>query len=191
MWDEAASTFDNESDHGLSDPNIRAAWTTLLKQFLPTAASTVLDVGCGTGSLSLIMAELGHSVTGIDSSEAMLAFAREKAKNHAIIFHLMDAAHPQLTARQFDVIVGRHILWVLPEPEKVLRRWQNLLKPGGQLILIEGFWHTGAGLHAEEIRAMLAPLTSDIVMQDLSQQPELWGKNVNDERYVISARLGK
>lgn len=67
FWDSAASTFDNEIDHGLIGP-ARAAWTQVLRAVLPLEHAAILDAGCGTGSLSIVLAELGHTVTGIDIS---------------------------------------------------------------------------------------------------------------------------
>ena len=123
-WDNSASTFDDEPDHGLRDPLIREAWTELLKTWLPHTSSTVLDVGCGTGSLSVVLAELGHKVTGIDLSPLMILQAQTKSAAHGfqIEFHVMDAAFPQLSSQQFDAIICRHLLWALPEPEQVLQR---------------------------------------------------------------------
>ena len=51
--------------------------------------------------------------------------------------------------------MDEHLLWALREPAQVLQRWVNLLVPGGRLILIEGYWHTGGGLHAEEVTEAL------------------------------------
>jgi hypothetical protein len=75
----------------------------------------------------------------------------------------------------------------LPEPREVLQRWAELLKEKGRLLLMEGYWETGAGLRAHEILEMLP--TSFIVssFQNLSENPDLWGKHVSDERYAILA----
>ncbi|MCB0003845.1 MAG: methyltransferase domain-containing protein, partial [Anaerolineae bacterium] len=78
-WDLAAAAFDQEPDHGLRSPLVRAAWTALLSRWLPDRDVAILDTGCGTGSLSVVMAGLGHRVTGIDLSPAMIAQARTKA----------------------------------------------------------------------------------------------------------------
>jgi len=190
-WDEAAAAFDNEPDHGLRDPNVRGAWTMLLKAWLPTTRAMILDIGCGTGSLSVVLAELGHDVTGIDLSPAMISLAAMKAvaAGQSITFQVMDAAFPQLSLQHFDALVCRHLLWALPEPAQVLRRWVTLLKPGGRFMLIEGYWNTGAGLHAQEIIEALPAALINILVQDLSDQPEFWGGAVSDERYAISADL--
>ncbi len=189
MWDEAADSFDNEPDHGLRDEVVRTAWTALLRSHLPAAPAVVLDIGCGTGSLSIVLAELGHHVIGIDLSPAMIDRAREKAasKGVAIQFQVMDAAFPQFEAQQFEVIVCRHLLWALLDTDQVLQRWANLLKPEGRFLLIEGFWHTGAGLHANEIVSALPAAMMQITIHDLAAQVELWGGKVTDERYAIVA----
>ena len=62
LWDEAAATFDNEPDHGLRDPLVRDTWLDQLRRWLPPPPAAILDIGCGTGSLSLLMAELGYQV---------------------------------------------------------------------------------------------------------------------------------
>lgn len=188
-WDDLAPTFDNEPDHGLRDPLIRKSWTELLKTFLPFPTTNILDIGCGTGSLSIVLAELGHKVTGIDLSPAMISRAETKAATYGfqIAFHIMDAAFPQLPSGEFDVIVCRHLLWSLPEQAQVLQRWLEFLRPNGRLILIEGFWSTGGGLHAHELLKMLPASLSNVKHQNLSDNPHFWGSKVTDERYAIVA----
>ncbi len=190
-WNAEAALFDDQPDHGLRDPAVRAAWADLLKVSLPASTAAVLDIGCGTGSLSLVLAGLGHAVVGIDLSPEMIALAQAKAAaaGHAIAFHVMDAAFPQLAPGQFDAIVCRHLMWALVEPDRVLERWLRLLKPGGRLLLIEGYWHTGAGLHASELLEMLPAALTQTTLQPLSDRVELWGGMVADERYAILARL--
>ncbi len=188
-WNDLASSFDDEADHGLRDPIVLETWTELLKKWLPPMHATILDIGCGTGSLSVVLAGLGHTVTGIDLSPAMISLAQAKAATHGhqIKFEVMDAAFPQFAVQQFDVIVCRHLLWALPEPEQVLQRWVKFLKQNGRLFLVEGYWKTSAGLHANELTAMLPASLSDVTVQNLSDNPNFWGGAVTDERYAIIA----
>jgi 2-polyprenyl-3-methyl-5-hydroxy-6-metoxy-1,4-benzoquinol methylase len=194
-WDAAAATFDDEPDHGLQDAGVRQAWMELLTSLLPAKRAAILDVGCGTGSLSLVLAELGHQVIGIDLSAAMIAVAQAKARaaeepnaaGRHVEFHVMNAAAPQFPPQSFDVVVCRHVLWMLPDLPHVVQRWVALLKPGGRLLLIEGYWHTGGGLHAPEVIALLPASLSKVSVQDLSDEPTLWGKLVADERYAVIA----
>ncbi len=189
-WDRASAHFDDEPDHGLRDPAVRQAWTALLRQALPPERGSVLDIGCGTGSLSVVLAGLGWQVSGIDASPGMIAQAQAKAAQagYVIPFEVMDAAYPTFPPQFFDAILCRHLLWALPEPEAVLQRWVTLLKPGGWLLLIEGYWHTGAGLHAEDIAVTLLPWMERVTVENLSDQPNLWGRPVEDERYLIRAQ---
>ena len=190
LWDAEAVAFDDQPDHGLRDPQVLAAWTQLMRDALPAEKGEVLDIGCGTGSLSLLMAKLGYTVTGVDLSPKMVALAEAKAKaaHQPIQFHIMNAALPQFPPQHFDVLVCRHLLWTLPEPDQVLQRWSNLLKPGGRLVLIEGFWHTGAGLHSQAIIDALPTSLKWVSTQNLSDQSDLWGHPVGDERYLILAK---
>ncbi len=193
FWDAEATSFDNEPDHGLNDPVVLKAWTELLKKGLPQAPAKILDIGCGTGSLSVVLAGLGHSVTGIDLSPAMIVAAREKAlkAGYQISFYEMEASYPELLEKPFDGILCRHLLWSLTDINKVLQHWMALLKPKGCLLLVEGFWHTGVGLHSEEIlSAFPAPFTK-IALWDISCEPDFWGRNVDDERYAIMAELSE
>jgi ubiquinone/menaquinone biosynthesis C-methylase UbiE len=188
-WDNQADRFDDEPDHGLHDPVVRDAWKNLLMNWLPSHPGKVLDIGCGTGSLSVLMAELGHQVTGIDLSPAMIARANAKAKaaDYSISFQVMDASNPELTSHQFKAIVCRHLLWALPDHARVLQRWSNLLAPNGRLLLIEGYWNNSGGLYSDQIVDVLPSSCSRVIVKDLSDYANLWGGAVADERYMVKA----
>lgn len=184
-WDGQAATFDQEPDHGLLDPVVGAAWEELLGPLVPRD-SRVADLGCGTGSLSVLLAHRGHSVTGVDFAPAMLAAATRKAAAAGVeaAFVTGDAAAPPLADGAFDVVLCRHVLWALPDPADAVRRWVRLLAPAGRLLLVEGSWWSGAGLTAAQTReAVLRHRQSaDISVLD---DPVLWGGPVEDERYLV------
>ncbi|WP_328619158.1 class I SAM-dependent methyltransferase [Streptomyces sp. NBC_00354] len=207
-WDAAAAAFDDEPDHGLRQEHTRAAWARLLKSWLPVGPADVLDVGCGTGSLSLLLAEAGHRVTGVDLAPLMVeqAVAKLTAAGFAGRFLVGDAAVPPTGQERYDVVLSRHLLWTLPEPESALREWVARLGPGGRLVLVEGRWReagqsgvpyvAGAeslpwhgGTTAEDLAAAVRPLVSDLRIEPLSGDPELWGGPVTDERYALIARV--
>ncbi|WP_329246753.1 class I SAM-dependent methyltransferase [Streptomyces sp. NBC_01478] len=192
-WDAQAATFDEEPDHGLRDPEIRRAWADRLRAWLPAGAADVLDLGCGTGTLSLLAAEQGHRVTGVDLSPAMIDLARAKLAGRDAAFLIGDAAAPPVGEQRFDVVLVRHVLWTLPDPARVLRHWCDLLRPGGRLVLIEGRWGTvgPVGIPADRLTGLLAPLipaaTGHVRVERLSEDPLLWGGAVADERYAVVA----
>ena len=66
-WDNEASTFDEEPDHGLRDPLIRQAWADEFDSLLPSPPAEVLDIGCGTGSLSVLLSSMGYTVTAMQA----------------------------------------------------------------------------------------------------------------------------
>ncbi len=185
LWDSAAETFDEAADHGLADPTVRAAWRDLLLGVLPPAPARVADLGCGTGTLSLLLAESGYAVDGVDFSPEMIRRARAKA-GHAATFHVADAAGPPLDMGSYDVVLSRHVLWAMPSPAEALARWVELLAPGGRLVLVEGSWSTGAGLTAETTLTLVRATGRAATLRRLPE-PVWWGREIDDERYLITS----
>lgn len=186
-WNARAGSFDDEPDHGLRDPAVREAWWKLLGPVLPPAPAHVADIACGTGSLSLLLAEHGYRVTGLDSAPAMIERARHKAGDRVRLV-LGDAADPPLGEGAYDVVLARHILFALPDPDSVLGCWSRLLAPGGRLVLIEGFWSTGVGLRAERVEEAVRRHRSEAAVTQLAAEARLWGGPVEDERFLVVSR---
>jgi ubiquinone/menaquinone biosynthesis C-methylase UbiE len=191
LWDAEAASFDEAADHGLRDPAVRAAWRELLLPLLPEPPARVADLGSGTGTLSVLLAEEGYSVDGVDFSPEMVRLAREKIADHPaadrIGFVEADAATPPLEAGTYDVVLCRHVLWALPDQVEVLRRWSALLAPGGRLVLVEGSWATGAGLTAEQTVALVEAAGRRAEPRRLPEAA-YWGREIDDERYVVVSR---
>jgi ubiquinone/menaquinone biosynthesis C-methylase UbiE len=185
FWDAEAATFDEEPDHGLRDPEIRDAWRRLLREHLPEPPARVADLGCGTGTLSVLLADEGYAVDGVDFSPEMVDAAREKAAGRpGVTFAVGDAGAPPFDRATYDVVLCRHVLWALDDKAAALERWVGLLREHGRLVLVEGFWHTGAGLRATETEELLRragrrpttyPLREDVY----------WGGPTGDERYLV------
>lgn len=190
FWDAEAARFDEEPDHGLRDPAVRAAWGRLLREHLPQPPSEVLDLGCGTGSLTVLLAESGHRVHGVDLAPNMVAAARAKiaAAGVTASVEVGDAADPPGRPGAYDVVLTRHVLWALPDPAAALARWVRLLRAGGRLLLVEGRWWTGGGLTAAETEALVGPYAPEVRTVPLTD-PLYWGAPVEDERYLCVARL--
>jgi ubiquinone/menaquinone biosynthesis C-methylase UbiE len=192
LWDREAETFDEAADHGLHDPAVRAAWRELLRGVLPPAPARVADLGCGTATLGVLLGEEGYAVDGVDFSPAMVERARAKVADSGLAGLTVaegDAGDPPLPDASYDVVLCRHVLWALPDQPAALDRWRRMLVPGGHLVLVEGHWGTGAGLTGEQTTSLLRA-------QGL--QPELralvdaayWGREIDDERYLVTARVG-
>ena len=139
-WNRDAATYDRSPSHAVSDPVEATTWRAGLRRSLPEPPAAVLDVGAGTGSLSLLASELGYRVTALDLSEGMLSKAREKAEPRGLemSFELGSAMTPP--AGPFDAIMERHLLWTMPDPVGALQAWHDAAAPGGRLVLFEGLW---------------------------------------------------
>jgi SAM-dependent methyltransferase len=187
LWDVEAESFDDEPHHSLDDPLMRSVWWDVLEPVVPAPPALVADLGCGTGSLSVLLAERGHHVLGVDVSPAMLAKARAKAARSGVdvLFVLGDAAAPPFVA--VDVIVTRHVVWALDDIAGALDTWFSLLVPGGRLVLVEGRWHTGAGIDADDLAELVRRPGVEVEVTPLDD-PALWGHPLVDSRYVLVAR---
>ncbi|WP_093256830.1 class I SAM-dependent methyltransferase [Thermostaphylospora chromogena] len=203
-WDAAARRFDRGADHGLREPRGRTAWAHRLRAWLPEAPADVLDLGCGTGSLTRLLVEQGHRPLGIDLSPKMIAHARARLAGTGAEVVIGDAGKPPVGRRKFDAVLARHLLWTQPEPQAALRRWARLARRGGRLVLIEGRWNAppGAVPYAERaeatpwahgvepavLREALTGLVSDLRIEPLDD-PALWGWETDDERYAVIATV--
>jgi len=151
-WGRRAAHFDEDFGHSIRTPAERAAWNRVFALALGGRAKgpnpvEALDVGCGTGILSLELASRGHRVTGIDFAPAMLVLAKEKAAaaGAAIRFEEGDAENLPFAAGSFDFVITRHVLWTLPHPEAAIDEWTRVLRPGGRLAVIDGHSLIAAG----------------------------------------------
>jgi len=75
----------------------------------------------------------------------------------------------------------------LPDPEAPMRAWVDLLAPHGVLVLVEGSWATGAGLTATDAERIVRTVRSSAVIRPLPE-PVYWGKEIDDERYLLVSR---
>ncbi len=161
MWDRRARTFDKSPGHGIHSAKEKKAWMEIFKKALDGRHGLkVLDIGTGTGVIALILAEMGNHVVGIDISEKMLERAKEKAKksNLSVDFRFGDAEAPPFEAQTFDVVVSRHLLWCLSNPRKAVMEWKRILRPGGQIITIDGDWPRNISFSNKIWRLFAMPL---------------------------------
>ncbi|WP_292408457.1 MULTISPECIES: class I SAM-dependent methyltransferase [unclassified Methanoculleus] len=144
-WDKGSWHYDSHVAHGIGTPDEKRLWMDAFSAVLPDRRSIVLDVGCGTGAMGLILSEMGHTVTGLDLSEKMMEIAGEKAKANGLsmTFERGDAEETPFENDAFDVVVNRHLLWTLPHPEKALSEWKRVVGPGGMVVVVDGRWDDG------------------------------------------------
>jgi SAM-dependent methyltransferase len=200
LWDGEAATFDEAADHGLRDPAVRQAWRELLLSVLPPvvpeegaqrpsrrAPARIADLGCGTGTLTLLLAAEGYAVDGVGFSPEMVRRARAREPTCQVTFAEADADDPPLDPGVYDVVLCRHVLWAMPDPPATLRRWIDLLCSGGRLVLVEGSWSTGAGLSAARTVELVEATGREAELR-LLPEATYWGREIDDERYLVVSR---
>jgi ubiquinone/menaquinone biosynthesis C-methylase UbiE len=140
-WSERSKTFDQDFGHGIkSDAEFRA-WQAPIRAALGTEPRRVLELACGTGEVTRLIHDLGHDVTALDFSEAMLSLARAKhAGKPRLRFILADAENTMEPDGIYDAIVCRHLVWTLTDPDRAFAEWHRVLKPGGKLVIFDGDW---------------------------------------------------
>ncbi|MDR3423352.1 MAG: class I SAM-dependent methyltransferase [Xanthobacteraceae bacterium] len=110
----------------------------------------ILEVGVGTG-LSLPDYSWTNRLTGVDLSAPMLRKAKARVAQHRLTnvdgLAVMDAQHLGFQDGVFDVVVAQYVITAVPDPEATLDEFARVLKPGGEIILVN---HLGAefGLRA-------------------------------------------
>lgn len=104
----------------------------------------ILEVGVGTG-ISLPEYAPGNRIVGIDISAPMLRKACARVARHGLenvdALAVMDARHLALPDESFDVVVAQYVITTVPEPEATLDEFARVLRPGGEIVLVN---HIGA-----------------------------------------------
>jgi phosphatidylethanolamine/phosphatidyl-N-methylethanolamine N-methyltransferase len=108
------------------------------------AGGRILEVGVGTG-ISLPDYSHKNRLTGVDLSEPMLRKAHERVAEKKLtnveVLAVMDAERLALPDSAFDVVVAQYVITAVPNPEATLDEFARVLKPGGEIVLVN---HIGA-----------------------------------------------
>ena len=127
-WGERAESY------GLLTGRITARLVDPLLDAAGVAAGTqVLDVGTGPGYAADRASERGAIVSGVDIAEEMVALARRR--HGGIRFLRADAEDLPFPERSFDALVGNLAINHLPRPERAMREFARVVRPGGRIAL--------------------------------------------------------
>lgn len=135
FWDSASKNYDKTEErfeyiHSKSRENT--------KKYLK-GNDIVLDYGCGTGTTSCEIANQVKEIHAIDISAKMIEIAKEKAvvgEIENINFAETDIFDERYEKESFDVILAFNMLHTIPNPQKVVQRIDELLKPEGLFISV-------------------------------------------------------
>ena len=140
-WNSRAEGYTLSNREELEDEHRIFLWEQQIRRALNgRICRHVLDVGCGPGFFSVLLARLGYEVTAVDYTENMLAEARKNAVHYGvdIDFRRMDAQKLDFEDGIFDLVIGRNVLWNLEQPEQAYREWLRVLKPNGTVMNFDG-----------------------------------------------------
>jgi len=119
-----------------------------------TAQVHLVDVGCGSGELTLELAEFVGRVTGVDIDEVEIADARRRASRLEVTnadFHVGDAYSLRLPSDHVDAVFAHSTLEALDRPQDAVAEMKRVLKPGG-MVAVASVEYAGlilAGPHPE------------------------------------------
>ncbi|UPT56647.1 class I SAM-dependent methyltransferase [Dickeya zeae] len=141
----------NNRAEGYNDVNVaelacakRHLWQSIILRHAPKkAVLNILDVGTGPGFFAVTLAMVGHNVSAVDVTPAMLAQARNNAAHYGvdIRFTATDVHTLPFPDNHFDLLVTRNVTWNLEHPQQAYQEWQRVLAPGGRLINFDANWY--------------------------------------------------
>lgn len=167
----------SESLSGIRRKAERSELARLLDRAIPGDAS-ILEVGCGTGQMSLFLARAERVVVGADLTRASLELGRDAAARFGVdrvVFVETDLRYPGMREEAFDVVYSSGVLHHTPDPRASFAAIARLAKPGGYVIV--GLYNVYARL-PHRLRRAVARSTGlrwfpfDPVLRDRREEPE-------------------
>ena len=143
-FNQVAGRFDRVYGPGRS----WQAFGHLLLRILPPL--TVADLGSGEGLLSELLARRCKRVIAVDNSEKIVAFAAAKAKKNGLKnleFRLGDLENPPIEPQSVDLVILSQALHHAAEPAKAVASTYKILKPGGNIMILDLSRHTFERAH--------------------------------------------
>lgn len=135
-WGKRSDSFMEQKRAELHSP-LGKRWLDEIEKALDGKQNLkILDVGCGSGFFSIMLAKQGHEVIGTDLTPEMIECSNALAKEEGADckFMIMDAEKLEFEDASFDVVISRNLTWTLPDAAAAYKDWIRVLKPGGLLL---------------------------------------------------------
>lgn len=154
----------------------RSEFARLIDRAIPGDAR-ILEIGCGTGQMSLYLASASRLVIGADLTRASLRLGAAAARQfnlHQVLFVETDLQRPALRDGAFDVLYTSGVLHHTPDPRAAFARLVPLVRPGG--VIIVGLYNVFARIPLR-LRRFIARLSGfrfipfDPVLRDRKNEP--------------------
>jgi SAM-dependent methyltransferase len=128
LWGRAAHDWAE-----LQEPTALPLWVAMLDAAAVGPGTRVLDAGCGAGGASVLAADRGAQVNGLDAAEALLAIARARVPDGD--FRPGDLEALPYADATFDAIIAADVLLYVVDPVAALRELRRVCAPGGRVVL--------------------------------------------------------
>jgi len=160
---------------------------------LPTHLGAALDLGCGTGEFSRLLAVRSDRVLGVDLSPTMIRVARERSAGFGnLSFETADALNWHWPRESFDGIVSIAALHHLPLKE-IAERMKQALRPGGVLVILDVYREDNLADYLTAIAAIPVNLCFRLRSTGFSKAPrayrEAWGEHQKTDRFLTLSEL--
>lgn len=132
-FDKDAAQWDDSPTKVRMANDVAAA---IIREVKPAKDMDVMDFGCGTGLVTLKLQPLVNSITGVDSSQGMLAALQKKIAQQAldnVFTRFVDFEHGKHAEGSYDLIVSSMTLHHVPDTLALFKDWSGLLRPGGRV----------------------------------------------------------
>jgi ubiquinone/menaquinone biosynthesis C-methylase UbiE len=164
----------------------------LLRQ-LPPRCTEALDVGCGTGTFSRLLAQRSDRVLGLDLSPRMIEVARQRSRaTPNVEFVVVDATAWEFPAARFDCVASIATLHHLPA-ETTLARMRDALKIGGTLIVLDLFQGEGLPDVLTSLLAVPVNVALGLIRTGRLRRPrqvrEAWAEHGRHDSYLTLSQV--
>jgi len=181
FWNDRAVSW----DHGAqNNPGLVKVVERVIAEASPQAGMTVIDIGCGSGQLTLRVAPLVARIIGIDISQAMIDLLLQNAAA-ANLSNVEGVAipieHLQIEESSVDLVISNYVLHHLRDRDKAVAvataaKW---LKPGGRLVVGDMMFGRGTDARDREI------ISSKVALMIKKGPAGWWRIAKNASRYLL------
>ena len=141
-WNWRAASYSKSVKRELSN-NSKVLWYDILFEAVEGRSGLrSLDIGTGPGFFAILLAEMGHKVTALDSSQAMLDMAAQNVQvaGQEVTFVLSDMSELPFEDESFDLLVCRNVTWMLKQAQETYNEWYRVLAREGILLIFDANW---------------------------------------------------
>lgn len=184
-FDRIALLSNDEWDHN-------SHYHSFLLKHIPPRCTEALEIGCGTGAFSRLLAQRSERVLALDLSPQMIRIARERSRHYSNIdFQVANAVAWQFPAGRFDCVASIATLHHLPF-EDILSRMKHALKVNGTLLVLDLFRGGPTGILVSTLAVPVDIALKLIKLHRLREPADVraaWAEHGRNESYLTLAQV--